>query len=159
MIFKKAEYDDIPSLINIRIAYLKDEHPDLSADTEKMIRNQLTRWFPAHLNQDFYAFVCLEESRMVASCFLCIYEKPANPSFPHGLTGTVMNVYTEKSYRGKGIATQLMHMLIQEAEKHGLDYIELKATSSGYPLYEKLGFDNIKCSYTDMRLACRSAEQ
>lgn len=159
MIFRKAEYDDIPSLIDIRIAYMKDEHPDLHADTEKMIRNQLTRWFPSHLNRDFSAFVCLEESRMVASCFLCIYEKPANPSFPHGLTGTVMNVFTEKSYRGKGIATQLMHMLIQEAGKLSLDYIELKATADGYSLYLRLGFTQIMSSYTDMRLSCGGAEQ
>lgn len=96
---------------------------------------------------------------MVATCFLCVYQKPANPSFPHGLTGTLMNVFTEKSFRGKGIATQLMHMLIQEAGKLGLDYIELKATADGYSLYLRLGFTQIRSSYTDMRLSCGGAEQ
>lgn len=96
---------------------------------------------------------------MVASCFLCIYEKPANPSFPHGLTGTVMNVFTEKSYRGKGIATELMHMLIQKADNLGLDYVELKATADGYPLYRKLGFQDFRSDYTDMRLICSCVEQ
>ena len=33
-----------------------------------------------------------------------------------------------------------MRMLLYDAQAMNLDYVELKATSDGIPLYEKLGF-------------------
>lgn len=50
-------------------------------------------------------------------------------------------------------------MLIQKADNLGLDYVELKATADGYPLYRKLGFQDFRSDYTDMRLICSCVEQ
>lgn len=53
----------------------------------------------------------------MSCCFLLITEKPANPSFVSGRTGTVLNVYTKPEYRRLGIARSLMRELLAEAEK------------------------------------------
>ena len=42
-------------------------------------------------------------------------------------------------------------MLIAEAEKLGLDYVELKATDEGYGLYKKLGFEDTVSKYHNMK--------
>ena len=88
---------------------------------------------------------------MVSCAMLVVTEKPANPSFITGKTGTVLNVYTEKSYRKKGIATIIMNNLIEYSKALGLDFIELKATKEGYPLYKKLGFEEQHSTYTPMK--------
>ena len=64
------------------------------------------------------------------------------PTFSHptGKRGHLMNVYTRKDYRGKGIAKNMVQMLIDEAKEKGYTEISLDATEMGRPLYEALGF-------------------
>ncbi|NLM62500.1 MAG: GNAT family N-acetyltransferase [Clostridiales bacterium] len=50
------------------------------------------------------------------------------------------NVYTNPEYRRRGIATQVMTALLQEAEKLNVAVIDLLSTDDGKSLYEKLGF-------------------
>ena len=87
----------------------------------------------------------------MSTVFLLIQERPANPSFLTGLTGTILNVYTIPVYRRRGIAERLLKMAIREAERKNLSYIELKATRSGEPLYRRLGFVPDKSQYTPMK--------
>jgi len=62
----------------------------------------------------------------------------------------VYNVYTNPEYRRRGIATQVMTALLQEAEKLNVAVIDLLSTDDGKSLYEKLGFKVQK--YTPMKL-------
>jgi hypothetical protein len=43
-------------------------------------------------------------------------------------------------------------MVINEAKAMNISYLELSATDSGKPLYEKLGFVHRQSKYTEMRL-------
>lgn len=89
---------------------------------------------------------------MIASVFLFLSEKPANPAFITGKTGTILNVYTKPNYLGQGIAKKLMEMAIANAKKLDLSYLELEATKDGAPLYRKLVFDKKVSHYESMRL-------
>ena len=64
------------------------------------------------------------------------------PTFSHatGKRSHLMNVYTDPSYRGQGIARTMVNMLIEDAWAKGATEISLDATTMGRPLYEKLGF-------------------
>ena len=42
-------------------------------------------------------------------------------------------------------------MMISEAEKLELDFIELKATNAGYNLYKSLGFKDAVSKYHNMK--------
>ena len=64
----------------------------------------------------------------------------------------VLNVFTYPEYRKKGVATELLKRLIDEAGKQNLSYIELSASEAGRPLYEKLGFKELQSKYTEMKL-------
>ena len=102
------------------------------------------------MNRDLHIYIARNE-RIVSCAFLLVSEKPYNPSFPHGQTGTVLNVYTVPEERRQGLAKRLMEMLIADARALGLDYIELKATESGYRLYKELGFKDAVNKYTPMK--------
>lgn len=138
MIYRIASSADIQELTEIRALFLAEEFGEGDFSEEKTV---LPDYFSRHLGNDLTVFVADDGGRIAAAVFLMISEKPANPRFPRGMTGTVMNVFTRREYRRRGIAGALMKMLIEYAENAQLDIIELKASESGYPLYKKLGFE------------------
>lgn len=151
MIFEKATNKDVEALVTLRMEYLLEDDGPIPEDAYRVIESRLPSYFEKHLNVDFFAFVCRQEEEIIGCCFLSISEKPSNPSFPRGKTGTVLNVFTKPEYRKLGIARKLMEMLLTESEAFGLDFVELKATASGFPLYQKLGFRDIDSKYRPMK--------
>jgi GNAT superfamily N-acetyltransferase len=57
-----------------------------------------------------------------------------------GKQGVVLNVYTEPTWRRRGVAKLLMQHLLAWAADSGLDTLVLHASRDGRPLYERLGF-------------------
>ncbi len=141
MEFRRANPVDIPSLVEMRILYSLETYGGLSESFERRMRAELPTYFEKHLNRDLFAYVALADGEAVSTAMLLVEEKPINPALPDGRTGVVLNVFTKREHRRKGLALKLMEMLVRDACESGIDYIELKATESGYPLYKKLGFD------------------
>lgn len=151
MIFEKANINDVSVLAKLRIEYLLEDYGELSEDSLTIIANNLQVYFQEHLNKDLLVFVCRNTDEIVSCCFLCVSEKPPNPTFINGKTGTILNVYTKPEYRKNGIAGKLLNMLLAESEKIGLDFVELKATDSGYSLYKSIGFEDVLSKYHNMK--------
>ena len=151
MITRKATVNDINSLTDMRISYIKEDNGTLPSEEEKTFRKQLPDYFKRRLGKELIAYIAEENGETVSSCFLLITEKPAGPRFPDGLTGTVLNVYTKPSFRRQGLAGKLMKMLLSDARSLGLDYVELKATKDAVKLYKSLGFEEAFSKYTDMK--------
>jgi len=152
MEFRKADIIDRDALVEMRMLYLADDIGSIAPNIEKQIKEQLPDYFERHLNRDLFVYIAEDGEKAVSCCMLIVTEKPANTRFPHGLTGSVLNVYTRQEYRRQGLAGKLMHMLINDAVELGLDLIELKATSDGIKLYKSLGFDQDFSKYTEMKL-------
>ncbi|MDE6519709.1 MAG: GNAT family N-acetyltransferase [Ruminococcus sp.] len=152
MIFERADINDLVSLVELRIDYLIEDYGEISELQINQISEKLPDYYLRHLNKDFFAYVCREENKIVSCCFLYVTEKPSNPAFINGKTGTVLNVYTKPEYRKKGIAGNLIKLLIFDAEKMGLDFIELKATDAGYNLYKSIGFEDATSKYHNMKI-------
>ena len=153
MIFEKATASDIQTLVGLRIAFLLEDEGEMPESTLSLISDQLPAYFRCHLNKDLFVFVCRDADTIAGCCFLSVFEKPANPRFLNGKTGTVMNVYTKPQYRRKGVARKLMQMLLAESADLKLDYVELKATDAGCPLYRSLGFEDAASKYLPMKYA------
>lgn len=151
MIFENANINDISALVELRIAYLLEDYGNLVENKLTIIVNNLYSYFQEHLNKDLLVFICRDKNKIVSCCFLCVTEKPSNPTFINGKTGTILNVYTKPEYRKKGIAGNLLKMLLAESEKIGLDFVELKATDSGYNLYKSIGFEDVMSKYHNMK--------
>jgi GNAT superfamily N-acetyltransferase len=152
MNIRKATIEDIDILIKLRLDYLLTDRGYLNADEENAIRSQLVDYYTKHINNDFIAILAEIDNNIVSTAFLAISEKPANPTFITGKTGTLLNVLTYPEYRRMGIATKVVSKIIDEAKQLGVSLIDLSATQDGKPLYEKLGFIEPKPKYTSMRL-------
>ncbi len=148
----QATLADIDDLIQLRIDFLTMDQGRLSDQNEKEIRAQLKVYLAKHIPlEDFIAVIAKHPTGKIASAaFLIIQERPANPSFITGLTGTLLNVVTYPEFRRKGIASQVIGEIINEARQKRVSSIDLYATDDGRELYKKLGF--VEPSYTSMRL-------
>ena len=151
MVFEKATPDDIAELSALRTAYLLEDYGEISPEVLSGISARLPDYFRAHLNRDLFVYVCRDGREIAGCCFLLVTEKPANPAFPTGRTGTVLNVYTKPALRKKGIAGTLLKKLLSEAEDLALDYVELKATEQACALYRSLGFEEVSEKYRSMK--------
>ena len=150
--FDTANNKDISELIRLRIEYIRDDYGSISEDDKHAMKEQLPGYFEKRLGKDLIAFVARADGRLVATAYLLLIEKPANPSMQNGLVGEVLSVFTEKEYRGQGISTRLMNDVVNYAKENHLCYIDLKATEEGYSLYKKIGFEERNQKYKDMRL-------
>jgi ribosomal protein S18 acetylase RimI-like enzyme len=152
---RMATINDIDMLIKARFDYFAAEKWEITNDMRISIASQLQQYYPKHLNLDFFAAFVENDCRDIASiAFLVISEKPANLFFPTGKTGMILNVLTYPEYRRMGYATNAMNLLIEEAKRQNLSYIELSASDSGKPLYKKLGFQELKSNhFGEMKLS------
>lgn len=158
MIFEKATINDIEELTDLRIAYLQEDGGDMDKKVLHTIEAELPHYFAAHLNHDITVYIARSEEEIAACAFLLVVEKPMSPAFITGKTGIVLNVYTRPKYRHKGYAKHLMNMLLEDASKLDLSYVELKATEDGYGLYKSLGFEDEISKYHFMRWYDKKAE-
>ncbi len=152
---RMASLDDIDKLIKVRFDYFATEKWEVSSEQKKVIEANLRQYYSTYLNTDFYVAIVEVENEIASVAFLAISAKPANLSFPTGRIGTVLNVLTYPKYRKKGYAASAMKMLINEAKKQKLSYVELSASELGKPLYQKLGFEELNPSthFTEMKLS------
>lgn len=147
----KATLEDVDNLVNLRIAFLKDESTKFSEDDEKLVREKGKLYFEKHLNaDDLIALIAKVENEIVATAFLLITEKPISPTFPNGYTGTLLNVFTYSQYRRQGFAESLIERIKQEAKERNITLIDLMSTIDGLSLYKNLGFKEL--TYTALRL-------
>lgn len=152
MTFERTNIDDLDQLVGLRAAYLTEDHGTVPKKQLEMILEKLPDYFRKHLNKDCFVYSAKNEYEIISCCFLLVTEKPSNLSFINGIVGTVMNVYTKPEYRGKGLAGKLLKMLLEDSEKMGLDFVELKATDSGYSLYKSVGFEDAVSKYHNMKI-------
>ena len=152
---RMANHNDVDKLIKVRFDYFATENWELTNDKRDMICSQLRQYYAKHLDLDFFAaFVEDDIGNIISTAFLVIFEKPANLSWPTGKTGMILNVLTYPEYRKMGYATNTMNLLIEEAKKQDVSYIELSASDFGKSLYRKLGFQEHQPShFTEMKMS------
>lgn len=57
-----------------------------------------------------------------------------------GPQALILNVFTERPWRRRGVAEALMRELLEWCRKNGVESVVLHASNEGRPLYGKLGF-------------------
>ena len=138
MEYRVTDANDIDMLMDVRLSMLRivnDLPADYIFDDELVVSSR--RYF---LEGDQTTVVAVDDGRCVACASMSYIEIMPTFSHPSGKRAHLMNVYTEKDYRRRGIARQLVNMLIGDARAHGATEISLDATENGRPLYESMGF-------------------
>ncbi len=138
--FRDAEVADLELLVTLRLEYIRADLAELSGAEEAAIASQLRTWIPVNLGERFFAVLGFVDRSPASVAMLAVNEYPANPRFPNGRVGTVLNVWTRPAHRRLGLATGLLCEVIDLGERIGLSKLELLSSQIGQPLYAALGF-------------------
>lgn len=139
---------DAPVLARHRAEMFRDMG-DLADDHYHPLRSAAERDLVAWLAAgDYVGFVASPHARpdeIVAGAGIQIRKLLPRPLPDHagirlGAEAIVLNVFTERAWRRRGIAELLMRQVIDWARTHGMAHLVLHASPDGRSLYERLGF-------------------
>jgi len=138
---RKATIKDIETLTDYRIIFLKETYGTPSNIKESNLRISLSEYFARSLEDNsFISWIAEYDEKPVGFSGLVIREQPGNFEVPNGRTGYILNMFTLKEFRKKGICNSLFQKLIDESIQLKLDKIELHATNDGERVYRQFGF-------------------
>lgn len=80
------------------------------------------------------------DTNVVAGGGVILIEYHPSPTNPRLRRPWVVNVYVERRWRRRGLARQLMDVMIDWSRAQGYSNLFLHASNEGRPLYESLGF-------------------
>ena len=135
--YRKAQVEDMPTLMDLRKKQLMDEgiEPNIDIDAE------LHRFFETKLTEGTLIQLVVEDNGEAVACgAVILYDFPPSYTNKTGKKGYITNMYTREDYRGQGIATRLLTKLVDEAKALGVPNLWLGASEMGKPVYKKFGF-------------------
>lgn len=139
--YKKADFELIDMVLKMR----RETCACVSGKDESEFEGEFTR-----LSEEFFehgdqtTVLAFDGERAVGCATICYITVMPTADHPSGKRAHIMNVYTNAEYRRRGIARQIVTMLLGEARERGVTYVSLDATENGRPLYTSLGFSGNK---------------
>ena len=139
--YRIAEKTEINSLLEMRLEFVKDIHPEYDNNKMKELSIGSYQYIKEHIEKDMYiGFFGEIDNQIACSTSLLIYNYPPLFSSTYRKIGHVLNFYTRHQYRNKGYGIGLMEYVKQQAKKINIYKLDLSATKAGYPVYQKCGF-------------------
>lgn len=143
--YRKATIEDVSLLAKIRVNFLNEvNHHTAKDDNEDLLINNKMYFENAFKDKSFVAWIAFDNNEIAATSGLTLYLLPPNRSAPDGKVAYISNMYTLPNFRGKGIASHLFSLIMNEAKSLGYKKVLLNATDLGRPIYEKYGFIDAK---------------
>ena len=137
IIYRRLVAADIDTFIEMRIAQLIEEGAAEDTDLRPALREYYTR----HMADDtFISWVAADCGRIIATSGMSIVERPPYFGCPSGKTGVLSSMFTEKGYRRRGIAKELLSRVVNEARERGCGVVQITASDMGVLLYSDFGF-------------------
>lgn len=136
---------DKEQLAQMRYLFFEEKHV-FSKEEKIQFEKETQRFLAVHLDQTLISWHAELGGEIIAVAFLEIAERLPHPERKYGRIGTVLNVYTKQAFRKQGLASQLIQKLLEDAQRLQLDKVELLATRAGYPVYQKVGFNEVVLS-------------
>jgi len=150
---RPATLADIPEILRQRRAMYEDmQYDDASALAEmtRLTNEYLQR---AITDGSFRPWLAFDAAHPVAGGAVLISPGPAHPYDLECRRARILNVYTNRDYRRRGIARQLMQTMIASCKDQGFARVTLHASDDGRRLYESLGFE----ASNEMKLILRES--
>jgi GNAT superfamily N-acetyltransferase len=132
---------DIKELTRQRHGMFEDMHTQTKKDL-KIHDGAFPRWVKRQMKaKRFVAFLVeTNDGRVVGGGSLWMRDVQPYPGFAGGRVPYLMSMYTDPSFRGKGIGSMVVRHAIAWCRHHGYQSISLHASKMGRPLYEGMGW-------------------
>jgi GNAT superfamily N-acetyltransferase len=137
IIYRKLDEGDLDVFIDLRIRQLREE-----GATEKLdLVPALTDYYHRHMaDGTFVSWLALDGEKIIGTSGMSFVEKPPYFGCPSGRIGLLYSMYTDPSYRRRGIARELLKRVVEEARAYGCGSVQITASDMGVLLYTDFGF-------------------
>jgi GNAT superfamily N-acetyltransferase len=138
---REAALADLPHLVHHRRAMFEDMgHTD--TDLLDRVDRASKQYFEHALRDGAYKAWLAEDSAgtVLAGGGIVLADWPGFPGETLAKRAWILNMYTEPQARRRGIAKQLLQVILEWSRTHGLSMVSLHASPAGRPLYASLGF-------------------
>lgn len=145
MEIRRATKEHIDWIIRHRIGMFRDmdwSEDDLES-TEPLVRKYLEESWDDRIT----CFLALENSQIVGGCAVTLFPILPSSQTPGGLHGYIHNLFVERDYRRRGIATQLLDHAISFCKENNVSKCWLHSTDMGLSIYLKSGFEKCENYY------------
>ena len=148
--YKKLTVNDLDVFIKMRINQLREEGAKEDIDLEPALKDYYLRhlsdgtfvsWLALDNDRIIGTSGTLDNDRIIGTSGMSIVEKPPYFGCPSGKIGLLSNMFTDPSYRRKGIAKTLLSKVIDEAKTQGCGTVQITASNMGVLLYSDYGFE------------------
>src|SRR5512140_865387 len=138
---RRATADDIPALVELRIAFDDELAGPLPADRAGEHRTSIDAYLRTHLPDGRYRiWVADAAGEIVGMAGLVMIDRPPHPRSRRAPEAMVFNVMTAPAWRRRGVGRAVMEAVIAEGRALGCRRLVLRASDDGSHLYAALGF-------------------
>lgn len=149
---RRAELTDVQTLVDLRLAYLREIEKLTEAEIDSALVDATRRYFMRKMpSGEYVGWVAiarpaasadhrgLMRSKVIATAGIFLYDRP--PTQREGdREARLMNVYVTPPWRGKGVANDLIEGCVETAKRAGVHRILVDDSPAGRRLYERAGF-------------------
>lgn len=135
--YRMLTASDLDVFISMRIAQLREEGAAEDADLSPALRDYYMRHMA---DGTFVSWIAVDGGKIVGTSGLSVVEKPPYFGCPSGKIGLLSSMFTDKAYRRRGIAKELLGRVVDEARKQGCGTVQITASDMGVLLYSDFGF-------------------
>ena len=135
--YRRLTEKDLATFIEMRITQLREEGAKEDIDLHPALNDHYKRHMA---DGTFVSWLALDGDKIIGTSGMSFVEKPPYFGCPSGKIGLLSSMYTDPSYRRKGIAKDLLTKVVDEAREYGCGAIQITASDMGVLLYTAFGF-------------------
>lgn len=138
--FRKAEAQDIPELVRNRVMFLNELNSRVQPP--ERFEDELEEFLLTGITDgSFVAWLADDGGEIASVGYICFYRIAPGYSNLSGKIAYIQNIYTLPGYRERGLASEILDKLVNEARERGYGKLTLHATAMGKKVYERYGFE------------------
>lgn len=139
--YHRATLNDINILTEYRVLFALELVGDQPEEKITALKSQMQEYFAkATADESCISIIATCQGQIAGIGSVHFRQMPGNFKNPSGKWGYIMNMYTVKAFRRRGICKKILELLIEEGKKKGVTAYELHATRQGESVYTQEGF-------------------
>ena len=137
MEYRKADVSDIDILIDFRKKQLVDEGQTPDFDIDSHLRTYFSQGLT---DGSLVQYIAVENNENIATGGVQFFPFAPCWELGNGKTAFIFSMYTSPRHRKRGIARNILNLLIDTAKTNNCCIVRLQASDEGRIVYKKIGF-------------------
>ena len=135
--YQKLTKNELEVFVQMRINQLREEGAKEEIDLAPALRD----YYQRHMaDGTFVSWLAVDEEKIVGTSGMSFVEKPPYFGCPTGRIGLLSSMFTDKAYRRRGIAREVLARVVDEARRYGCGTVQITGSDMGVLLYTDFGF-------------------